>query len=164
MNPGPSHADHATGRDRVAAAAPILAGLLVLGVLLRFYRLGDWNFEGTEMFTLRDSFRPQFGNARPLGYLLNYYLVLPFRPLDEFGLRLMPALAGVAAIPAFYFVTRRLLGARAALFGTLLIAVSPLQVFYSQFARYWSLVFLFCAASPFALYRGVRDRRRRIAR
>ena len=143
-------------------AGLLLVGLLAIGAALRFYRLGDWNFEATEMFTLRDSFRPQFGNARPLGYLLNYYLVLPFRSLDEFGLRLMPALAGVAAIPAFYYATRRLIGLRAALFGTLLISLSALQVFYSQFARYWSLVFLFSAVFPFALYLGIRDRRPRL--
>ena len=145
-------------RREVAVAA--LAALVVLGALLRFWKLGAWNFEATEMFTLRDSVRPQFGNARPLGYLLNYYLVRPFLPLDEFGLRLFPALAGVAAIPALYAVGRRLLGTRAALFGTLFLAVSGLQVFYAQFARYWSLVFLFCAVYPFALYLGARDRSR----
>src|SRR5919112_625700 len=120
----------------------ILAVLVALAVVLRFWRLGDWNFEATEMFTLRDSVRPQWTNPRPLGYLLTYYLVLPFRPLDELGLRLLPAIFGVLAVPAIYLVTRRLAGARAALFAALLVAVSPLQVFYSQFARYWSLVFL----------------------
>jgi hypothetical protein len=162
MKPDPTHDRQDPALDQVPAAGLILAGLLAVGLALRFYRLGDWNFEATEMFTLRDSVRPQFGNARPLGYLLNYYLVLPFRALDEFGLRLMPALAGVAAIPLFYAATKGLVGARAALFGTLLISLSALQVFYSQFARYWSLVFLFCAISPFALYQGIRDRRPRL--
>ena len=110
------------------------------------------------MFTLRDSVRPQFRNPRPLGYLLTYFLVRPFRPLDEFGLRLLPAVFGVLAIPAFYWVTRRLVGTRAALFAALLLTVSGWHVFYSQFARYWSLVFLFAAIYPFALYVGVRDR------
>ena len=47
---------------------------------------------------------------------------------------------------------------RAALFGAFFLAVSPLHVFYSQFARYWSLVFLFSAVYPYALYVGVRER------
>ncbi|MGH7535137.1 MAG: glycosyltransferase family 39 protein, partial [Gemmatimonadales bacterium] len=138
----------------------ILAGLIALATALRFWRLGDWNLEATEMFTLRDSVTPQWHNARPLGYLLNYYLVRPLWPLDEFGLRLVPALAGVIAVPVFYAVGRRLLGTRAALFGTMLLTVSALHVFYSQFARYWSLVFLLSAVYPYALYLGVRERSR----
>jgi mannosyltransferase len=138
----------------------ILAGLVLLGAALRFYKLGTWNFEATEMFTLRDSVRPQFRNPRPLGYLLTYFFVRPFRPLDEFGLRLLPAVFGVLAIPAFYWVTRRLVGTRAALFATFLLTISGWHVYFSQFARYWSLVFLFSAIYPFALYVGIRERDR----
>ena len=32
-------------------------------------------------------------------YFLNHYLVYPFLPLDEFGIRLLPAISGVLAIP-----------------------------------------------------------------
>ncbi|MFL5495523.1 MAG: hypothetical protein ACJ8DC_14160 [Gemmatimonadales bacterium] len=140
---------------RVAA---LFAGLILLGLALRFWRLGDWNFQATEIFTLRDSLRPRLSNPRPLGYLLNYYLVRPFHPLDEFGLRVLPAIFGVLAIPAFYLVSRRLIGMRAALLGTLLLTVSPVLVLYSQLARYWSLVFLLSAIYPYALYLGLRDR------
>jgi len=140
--------------------ALILGGLIVLAIALRFWRLGDWNFQSTEMFTLRDSFTPQFRNPRPLGYLLTYYLVKPFLPLNEFGLRLLPAIFGVLTIPALYFVSRRLVGARAALFGALLLTFSHLHVNYSQLARYWSLVILLSAIYPYALYIGVRDRSR----
>jgi hypothetical protein len=61
----------------------------------------------------------------------------------------------------FYLVSRRLVGARAALFGTLLLTVSPLHVYYSQFARYWSLVFLLSSVFPYAIYWGIRERDRR---
>ena len=74
------------------------------------------------------------------------------------GLRLLPAIFGVLAIPTFYVVARRLVGTRAALFGALLLAVSGLHVYYSQFARYWSLVFLLSTVYPYALYLGLRER------
>jgi 4-amino-4-deoxy-L-arabinose transferase-like glycosyltransferase len=136
----------------------LLAALTLVGLVLRFWELGHWNFQATEMFTYRDSQRPQFGNARPLVYLLNYYLVRPLLPLDELGMRLVPALAGTIAIPALYLLGRRIVGARAALFAALLVTLNPTQILYSQLARYWSLVCLFCCIAPFALYLGVRDR------
>jgi hypothetical protein len=138
----------------------LFAGLIVLALVLRFWRLGDWNFQATEMFTLRDSLNPKLTNTRPLGYLLNHYLVGPFWSLDEFGLRLLPAVFGVLAVATFYLVCRRLVGTRAALCGALLVAVSPLQIMYSQLARYWSLVFLLSAIYPYAIYLGVRERSR----
>jgi hypothetical protein len=157
--PSPVMTSAGPGR-RQATATLLLVGLTILGAALRFWHLGTWNFQATEIFTLRDSGGPQFGNPRPLGYLLNYYVVRPFLPLDEFGLRLLPAIFGVLAIPIFYLVCRRLLGTRAALFGTLLLTLSPLHVSYSQLARYWSLVFLLSAVYPFAIYWGIRERNR----
>jgi hypothetical protein len=154
-----STTEHSPPREGLLAAV-LLAGLVGLAFALRFWRLGDWNFEATEIFTLRDSLHPRITNPRPLSYLLNYYLVRPFVPLDEFGLRLLPALSGVLAIPAFYVVSRRLTSTRAALLGTLLLTVSELHVFYSQFARYWALVILLCTVYPYALYLGVRQRDR----
>jgi hypothetical protein len=160
MTLGERAAGDTTGR-RDLTPGLVIAGLTVLALALRFWRLGDWNFEATEMFTLRDSLRIRWSNPRPLGYLLNHYVVGSFRPLDELGLRILPALFGALAIPAFYLVTRRLIGTRAALLGALLLTLSPLHVIYSQLARYWSLVFLFSAVYPFALYLGIRERDRR---
>ena len=85
----------------------------------------------------------------------------PFQPLNEFGLRVLPAFFGVLAIPAFYFTARRLLGSRPAILGALLLTVSPLHVIYSQFGRYWSLVFLLSSIYPYAIYIGVREHNRR---
>src|SRR5688572_11982743 len=119
-----------------------LAALVLVAALLRFSKLGDWGFDSDEVFMLRDSVHPRLTNPRPLGYLLNYALVRPFLPLDELGMRLLPALFGVLAIPAFYFVVRRLLGTRPALLAAFLLTFSPLHLIYSQFGRYWSLVFL----------------------
>jgi hypothetical protein len=136
----------------------VLAGVTVLAIVLRFWRLGDWSIESDEVFMLNGSLDPSLGNPRPLLYFLNHYVVAPLTPLDELGLRLLPALFGVLAIPAFYFVSRHLVGTRAALFGTLLLTVSPLHVIFSQFGRYWTLVFLFSAVYPYALYIGIRER------
>jgi mannosyltransferase len=73
----------------------------------------------------------------------------------------LPALFGVLAIPAIYLVARRLVGTRPALFAAFLLAVSSFHVYYSQFARYWTLVFLLSAIYPYAIYLGIRERNRR---
>jgi uncharacterized membrane protein len=146
-----------TQRRRTPTPAVILAVLVAVAIALRFWRLGQWGFEGDEIFTLRDSIHPRLSNPRPLLYLLNYYLVLPFRPLDELGMRIIPALAGVLAIPAVYLVTQRLAGTRAALFAALLLTVSGIHVYQSQYARYWSLVFLVSTIYPYAIYLGIRE-------
>jgi mannosyltransferase len=148
--------EHTPGRNRLVPAV-LLAGLIVIACALRFWRLGDWGFDTDEIFMLRDSINLRPSNPRPLLYLLNFYLVRPLMPLDEFGLRLLPAVFGVLAIPAFYLMGRRLVGTRAALFGALLLAFSPVHVFYSQFGRYLSLVFLLSTVYPFAIYLGLRD-------
>jgi mannosyltransferase len=150
-----------TGRRDERGSFLLLAGLTLLALVLRFWRLGDWNFQATEIFTLRDSLSLRFTNPRPLGYFLTHYLVGSFLPLDEFGLRLLPAVFGVLAVPTVYLIGRRLVGTRAALCGALLLAASPLHVMYSQLARYWSLVFLLSTIYPYAIYLGVRERNRR---
>ena len=138
----------------------LLFGIMGLAVALRFWRLGDWGFDSDEVFMLRDSLDPRLTNPRPLLYFLNHYIVQPLMPLHELSLRLLPAVFGVLAIPTIYFVGRRLVGTRAALFAAFFLAVSPLHIYYSQFARYWSLVFLLAAIYPYAIYLGVRERNR----
>jgi Dolichyl-phosphate-mannose-protein mannosyltransferase len=139
----------------------LLGGLIVVALVLRFARLGEWSLDSDEVFMRRDSINFKFTNPRPLLYFLDHYVIAPILPLDEFGIRLLPAAFGVLAIPVLYLVTRRLLGSRAALFATLLLVVSPVHVIYSQFGRYWSLVFLLASVYPYALYIGVRERNRR---
>jgi dolichyl-phosphate-mannose-protein mannosyltransferase len=155
VNPDPS------GRRNRLKPAVLLAGLIIIAAFLRFWRLGRWSFDSDETFTLRDSVDLDPRNPRPLLYLLNHYLS-PIIPLDEWGLRVLPALFGVLGVVAFYFVVARLVGRRAALFGAVLLTFSGLHVYYSQFARYWSLVFLLSAIYPYAIYLGIRDRDRRV--
>jgi hypothetical protein len=147
----------APGQRQGPAPAIILAGLTLLAFVLRFYRIGAWGLESDEVFMQRDSLALRLTNPRPLMYFLNHYVVRPFMPLDEFGIRLLPAVCGVLAIPAFYAVARRLVGTRAALLGAFFIATSGLLVSYSQFGRYWTLVFLLSSVYPYALYLGLRN-------
>jgi hypothetical protein len=155
---GPGLAVHSeAGGGRQGWASIIIVGLTLLAMALRFYRIDAWSLDSDEVFMLRDSINLRLTNPRPLLYLLNHYVVRPFLPLDEFGIRLLPAICGVLAVPAFYLVTRRLVGTRPALLGAFLLSTSGLLVYYSQFGRYWTLVFLLSSVYPYALYLGLRD-------
>ncbi|MGN6391245.1 MAG: hypothetical protein ACTHM9_03215 [Gemmatimonadales bacterium] len=153
-------ADHVADATRRWSPTLGVAALTLLALLSRFGRLGHWGFDSDEIFMLRDSMHPGFTNPRPLLYFLNH-LIAPVLPLDEFGLRFLPAVFGVLAVPAIYLVGRRLVGARGAFYASLLVTLSGLLLIYSQFGRYWSLVFLLCAIYPYALYLGVREHDRR---
>lgn len=149
-----------TARRETRAPLLLLLALTATAFALRFWRLGQWSLDSDETFTLRDSVDLDLDNPRPLLYFLNHYVIQPLHPLDELGLRLLPALFGVLAVPVLYLIARRLVGTRAALFGAFLLTFSPLHVYYSQFARYWTLVFLLSAIYPYALYIGLRERNR----
>ena len=138
-----------------------LAGLLVLAALSRFLRLDAWSLSGDELFTLRDSLAPD-GELlwRPLLFWIHHWLVAPFMELDELGLRLVPALAGVGSVGVLAVVGRRLVGARAALAAALLAVVSPWHLLWSQTARYYTLVFLFSALAVGALWIAVERKSR----
>jgi hypothetical protein len=139
----------------------MLAVIVAIATFLRFDHLGYWGLEGAEIFTLRDSLVTyDLRGSRPLLFFLNYHLVRPWFGLGEIGLRLIPALSGILAVPALYYLVRRVSTSRAGLFAAFLLAVNALHVTRSQHGRYWTLVFLLSAAYPLAFYIGVRERKR----
>lgn len=120
-----------------------IAAITLLGVALRLYRFSEWGLAGDEVYTLRDSTdRTRLLGPKPLIFMLNHYLVGSWTSLDETGLRILPVLFGALAIPALYVATAALVGRRAGLYTALLLAVNPWHIYWSQFARYYSLVFL----------------------
>jgi hypothetical protein len=139
----------------------ILAIIVAIATALRFAYLGYWGLEGAEIFTLRDSLvTHNLRGSRPLLFFLNYHLIQPWFGLGETGLRLIPALSGILAVPTLYYLVRRVATPRAGLFAAFLLSVNALHVSRSQHGRYWTLVFLLSAAYPLAFYIGVRERKR----
>jgi mannosyltransferase len=77
------------------------------------------------------------------------------------GLRSLSALAGVATVPVAYLVGRELRGRRAGLLAAALVAVNPMLLWYSQEARAYALLALFCALSLLYCARSLRGGGRR---
>lgn len=133
-----------------------VAGLTVLGAVLRFATLGVQAYHHDEIVTASRVLRVGFGHAMdavgfsesapPLYYALAW-LWTQVAGTGEWGLRSLSAVAGVATIPVAYFVGRELRGARAGVVAAALVAVNPMLLWYSQEARAYALLGLFCALS-----------------
>ncbi len=84
----------------------------------------------------------------------------------EWFLRLVPATAAIAAVPALFVLGRRLFDARVGAIAALLLAVHPLAVQWGQQLRGYSLVLLLVILATTMLLRALErptDRRRAVA-
>jgi hypothetical protein len=105
-----------------------------------------WWDEGYSMFFATRDFGIMLARTAvdihpPLYYaLLQLWIALAGK--SDVAVRLLSVAIGVAAVPTMYALTRRLFDSRVALIATLLLAVSPLHVYYSQEVRMYGLVTL----------------------
>lgn len=144
--------------------------IVTVGLLLRIWGLASWAWEEDELYTLRDasdlgaraaaSGAPGIA-ARPLYFVLQHFLLLVFPPTRVF-LRIAPLVFGVLGIVATWWLGRRAFGGYAGLVGAALAATSPWHLYASQFARYWSLVYLLAAAAFGALISAFDDDQSRL--
>ncbi|HEU4599775.1 MAG TPA: glycosyltransferase family 39 protein [Solirubrobacterales bacterium] len=162
-----SVAEAARARSR---AFWIVAGLTAVAALLRFATLGVQSYHHDEIVTACRVLRDGFGHAMdavgfsesapPLYYALAWVWTQVWGT-GEWGLRSLSALAGVATVPVAYLIGRELHGRRAGLLTAALVAVNPMLLWYSQEARAYALLTLFCAVALLYCVRALRYGRRR---
>ncbi len=126
------------------AQALALAGTFALATALRLHGIVSWAFEHDEAFTYFRALELAQLNARPL-YFLIHRAFLELLPHDPFYQRLPSLAFGLAGVWATWVLGRRVFGTVAGLVAAGLVAISPWHIFFSQFARYWSLVYLLSA-------------------
>ncbi len=142
----------------------LLAAITFLAAVLRFYRLDAWSFWIDEIFTVR---RAQIHILD--GSIANFWrqpasLFLVAGALRLFGVsewsaRLAPALIGVLTIPVLYFSIRRMVGSASAVIASLLLAVSPWHIYWSQNARFYTALFLLYLLAYVGFYRSLEEAR-----
>jgi hypothetical protein len=152
----------AEARRRVAtphaSAVVILAGITLVGLALRLPSFSDSLF-GDEISTnfvvngfgagsvIHIVTGEQEGTP-PLFFLLAW-LAKGFDGVE--GLRVISLLAGLATIPLTYLLGDRTVGQPAALVGSVLVALSPFQIFYATEARAYALGTFLCVLAALAL-------------
>jgi hypothetical protein len=129
----------------------IALGLLAVAAALRFYHLGTWPLWRDEMESLLDvqsftgaaEFPPDSQTYRlprliPLSYELLAFGQRTFGE-DEFGSRVVPALAGVVQIALVLLLLRGSLGRRTAFAVALLMVFWPEHINRSQESRFYTI-------------------------
>jgi mannosyltransferase len=140
--------------------ALVLALLTLLAAALRFWRLGDWSFWADEIATLRDAQDLSKVITYPVGYALIGFVVRRLGS-SEFAARLVPAIAGTISVPALYLIGRKLFSERAAVLSAALLAVSSYHIFFSQEARYYTLMMLFGMLGMWCAFVGLESNNRK---
>jgi 4-amino-4-deoxy-L-arabinose transferase-like glycosyltransferase len=134
-----------------------LTVLFTLGTALRFLNLGRqsvWSDEGgswlVTQLNFADLFRSSWQDVHPPLYFFLLKLFLYFVPSTEYGLRLLSSLCSVATLATVILFVRQQWGCRAAWYAGLLVAISPLDIYYAQETRMYSLLaFLFVLSYVF---------------
>ncbi len=138
-----------------------LAAIVVVGALLRFFRLEHQSFWYDESVSARYTTyhvldvllgrELDLGNP-PLHYALLNLWSRVFGPSDA-ALRSLSAVASVAGIPLVFVVARRLVGNRIGLVAAALAAISPPLVYFAQETRTYALLLALTTTSIWSLLR-----------
>lgn len=153
---------------RLPAQTPLVA-VTLLAAVIRLPTLAQQSFWLDEAYTVR-LMRMGFGqmlrtvpkteSTPPLYYACAWLWTHVFTS-SEYGLRSLSALAGIATVPVVALAARRLAGERAGLIAGLLIAVSPLMVWFSQEARAYAWAALLGAGTVLCMLTYLQDGRSR---
>jgi mannosyltransferase len=135
-----------------------LLAILAVGTGLRFWHLGVHGFTADEIYSLNVARMPlaqaasQADQTPPLFVLVEHFWILA-AGTSEAAVRTLPAILGILAIPAAWWIARRFAGIGPALAAAALVAVHPQFVEQSQDARTYSLLTLLSTLSFCAMVR-----------
>ena len=163
-----SSAEAQTGDDLLVATSNrvenlLVAAILLLAALLRFYRIGAsslWSDEGNSWALASRSFARIAHDAaldiHPPGYYWALKVWTMIFGSDVVAIRSLSAVAGIALIYAIYRIGRSYRRpfesiSSLAIVAALVATLNPLQVYYSQEARMYMLLALESAGLFWAL-------------
>lgn len=140
----------------------LLPAIIVAGVLLRIYHLGGQSLWFDELYAV-------WADRLPVGGLIREHLASGHPPLyylvvrvwfalgtDEFQIRFFSVIAGAAAIWFVYLAGKELYSRDAGLWGAAFTSLSPLLVWYSRAATFYSFMIALATMSFYFLVRSCR--------
>jgi uncharacterized membrane protein len=137
--------------------------LTILGLFLRLFQLDEWSFWHDEALTVllarkltSELIRITASDVHPPLYFLLVKVFMLFGQ-SEFTIRLPSALCSVGSIFFIYQLGRDLFDERVGQVSALIIAISPLQLFYAQEARMYAQVMLLTIFISWCFIRALRS-------
>jgi uncharacterized membrane protein len=138
--------------------------IILVGAALRLYNLGAQSLWFDELVSvivsrmnLADTLAISSAIDPPLYYLLLHFWLRVSN--NDAWIRALSAFASIATIPALYLLTKQLWDAHVALLSAFIFAIAPLQLFYAQEARMYSLLVLFSTLAIWAYQRAQKYQR-----
>jgi len=137
----------------------LVSGFILIGTFLRVYHLDYNSFwldeAATHIFTQQSlgeywQLLSNLGEVHPPLFYIVEKIILPFGT-SEFLYRLFPAIFGVATIPLFYLIGKKMAGIPVGILMAALISFSPFHIQYSQDARMYTML-LFITALALIFY------------
>jgi hypothetical protein len=136
---------------------PLCLLLITLsGAFLRVYKLGEWSFWGDEMFTVsgrEDGFNYSWFRQSISSLLIQSNTAM--NGVSEWNARIVPAIIGIATIPALFFIVKKLVDVPTGILAALLLALSPWHLYWSQNARFYTALLFFYSLALFFFYIGM---------
>ena len=139
-----------------AYCAHLLCLILCLGACLRIYNLGSHNFWYDEVMSFYYLSQTKLSDfiffKQDQLYSLFLHLWSLFFGKSEFALRSLSTVFGVFSIPLIYKIGRLFFDRRVGLAGALILAISPIHIWYSQEARGYTLSTFLTMAMVYFLF------------
>lgn len=142
--------------------------LLLVAASLRYIGCFSFPYDGDETFSMqRSSEYAEFwktGNFDLVKYVQVNPLfaatsfLLPYFKTPEAAVRTLPLLAGIAFFPIFLWLIGKRFGMIVALSSLSILAFNPTHIFFSQYGRYYSVIFLFANLAIFCFLRSYETR------
>jgi uncharacterized membrane protein len=141
-----------------AIAIASFIGVALIGAVVRISHLSNlslWLDEGFTVLYSRQEWASVSGtrgfySPHPPGYF-TLVKVSDLFFADEIAGRMISVIAGIATIPVFYLLMSKVLDRRAGFVSALVLALSPIHLYYSQEARMYALVVFLIAVTYLAL-------------
>jgi hypothetical protein len=170
LQPDPARTP-ATCASRALGGTPILLVIAAFGVWLRLDQIQDQIIADDEwhaLYALRSlgfaGIFLHFGNADhciPMSLLDK--LLANTVGISELWMRAVPLLSGIAALVVLPVLVRPLVGAKTGVLFAALLAISPVHIYFSRYARPYAVVFLLGLVGALAFERFLATRKRSYA-
>jgi 4-amino-4-deoxy-L-arabinose transferase-like glycosyltransferase len=148
---------------------PLLLFLILLAFGLRIHQLdnfGFWQDEGlttlrsgysiTEILSNRITIQEGITkDTHPPAYYLVSHIGQALLGNSDFSYRFVSVLSGILLVPLLFQLGRRINGPGVGMLAALLAAVNPLQVWYAQEARMYTMLVLLGTAATYVLWRSL---------